>query len=78
MYTVIAVLNLRIVRPAERIIAAAKEAGINVRWLGATTEEKVIHAMTEDTVAAYLPLAELRASHEGFFPRLMGADAALA
>jgi len=34
--------------------------------------------MTEDTVSAYIPLADLRAAHEGFFPNLMGADAALA
>jgi phosphoribosylformylglycinamidine synthase len=25
-----------------------------------------------------VPLADLRAAHEGFFPKLMGADAALA
>jgi len=62
----------------ERIIALAKEVLIHVRWLGATTEDKFMHAMTEDTVSAYIPLADLRAAHEGFFPNLMGADAALA
>ena len=28
--------------------------------------------------AQSIPLADLRAAHEGFFPALMGADAALA
>ena len=31
-----------------------------------------------DTVISEVPLADLRAAHEGFFPKLMGADAALA
>jgi phosphoribosylformylglycinamidine synthase II len=58
----------------ERIIALAKEAEVWVRWLGATIEENVIHAMTENTVSAYLPLADLRAAHEGFFPALMRGE----
>ena len=61
----------------EGIIAAAKATGINVRWLGATTEEKTLDAYTDSTGAS-VSLADLRAAHEGFFPALMGADAALA
>jgi phosphoribosylformylglycinamidine synthase len=61
-------------RDPERIIAAAKDANIPVRWLGATTEERTLHAMTEDTVAAFVPLSDLRAAHEGFFPKLMGSE----
>ena len=58
----------------ERIIAAAEADGIHVRWLGATTDEKFLHAMTEDTIAAYISLADLRAAHEGFLPKLMGSE----
>ena len=57
----------------EGIIAAAKEAGIHVRWLGATAEDKALEVYTDST-AANVPLADLRAAHEGFFPKLMGSE----
>ncbi|MEO7814704.1 MAG: AIR synthase-related protein, partial [Sphingomicrobium sp.] len=62
---------------AESVIAAAKDVGLAVRWLGATWEDDELQATTEDNSMS-VPLADLRAAHEGFFPKLMGADAALA
>jgi phosphoribosylformylglycinamidine synthase len=50
------------------------EAGMQARdrdgWITITPHEP--------TVVASIPLADLRAAHEGFFPSLMGAEAALA
>ncbi|MFL6734804.1 MAG: phosphoribosylformylglycinamidine synthase subunit PurL [Sphingomicrobium sp.] len=55
-----------------RFMAAAKTAGLPVVLLG-YTEGDSIH-VDEGEVS----LPDLRAAHEGFFPELMGADAALA
>jgi len=55
------------------VIAAAKVADIPIRWLGATTEEKEVEAYT-DSSATSVFLADLRAAHEGFFPKLMGSE----
>ncbi len=51
----------------EKIIEIAKTLEIHVRWLGRTTEEKILYALTEHTNEAYIPLTDLRAAHESFF-----------
>jgi phosphoribosylformylglycinamidine synthase subunit PurL len=58
--------------------AEAKSAGVAASWIGATGGSAISWTNGEDTPVADIPLADLRAAHEGFFPRLMGADAALA
>jgi phosphoribosylformylglycinamidine synthase len=56
-----------------------REAGldIGVATLGKVTESPEL-LVKWDSQRQRIPLADLRAAHEGFFPRLMGADAALA
>jgi phosphoribosylformylglycinamidine synthase len=60
--------------PAE-LDALAAEHGVEAIQLGETGGDKLIlHAMAY----AEIPVVDLRAAHEGFFPRLMGADGVLA
>ncbi|MBA3525331.1 MAG: phosphoribosylformylglycinamidine synthase II, partial [Sphingomonas sp.] len=55
--------------------AFAADSGVDAMQLGETGGDKLVfHAMDY----AEVPLHVLRAAHEGFFPKLMGADAALA
>jgi phosphoribosylformylglycinamidine synthase len=61
------------------LVDAAKAAGIPYAWIGMTGG----NAIEEDRPPApdqklRVSLADLRRAHEGFFPTLMGADAALA
>jgi phosphoribosylformylglycinamidine synthase len=57
-------------------LAAAHAAGVEVEPLGRTGGKRLIFERPDrDDVIA---LATLREAHEGFFPRLMGEDAALA
>ncbi len=54
----------------------ANAAGVQVRCLGRTSERSNLYFDSESEF--FVELADLRAAHEGFFPTLMGADAALA
>ena len=62
--------------------AEARQAGVNVSRYGTTHGDAI--TFVDDDVSydpiqgMTISLADLRAAHEGFFPRLMGADAALA
>jgi phosphoribosylformylglycinamidine synthase len=58
----------------ERAIERARDAGLEVVRLGVTGGNTIASEGDGFKVA----LAELRRSHEGFFPTLMGPDAALA
>ena len=44
--------------------------------LGRTIKDRIVFELPESDFS--VTLAELREAHEGFFPKLMGADAALA
>jgi len=57
-----------------RAIERARQAGLEVVRLGVTGGNKIANEGDGFSVA----LAELRHAHEGFFPTLMGPDAALA
>lgn len=57
-------------------LAAASLAGVAVEPLGRTIKNRIIFERPDRDCA--VSLDELRAAHEGFFPKLMGADAALA
>src|SRR5262249_43213676 len=52
--------------------AEAKEAGIVLSWIGQTGGPRITWTDGEDSPVADVPLADLRAAHEGFFPKLMG------
>ena len=58
------------------VLKLAAEHGIPVEYLGYTGGYDL--AVGDLGMMATIPLADLRAAHEGFFPALMGADAALA
>jgi len=58
--------------------AKAKAAGVIASWIGGTAGSSISWTDGEDVPVADISLADLRAAHEGFFPKLMGADAALA
>ena len=55
---------------------AAHAAGVPAEPLGRTGGTRLIFELPDADHA--VPLTALRTAHEGFFPRLMGADAALA
>jgi phosphoribosylformylglycinamidine synthase subunit PurL len=57
-------------------LAAASLAGVAVEPLGRTIKNRIIFERPDRDCA--ISLDELRQAHEGFFPQLMGADAALA
>jgi phosphoribosylformylglycinamidine synthase subunit PurL len=65
-----------------KIAEEARAAGVSVIRLGATygsALEFVDDGISYDSIEGMnIPLADLRAAHEGFFPALMGDDAALA
>jgi phosphoribosylformylglycinamidine synthase len=52
----------------------ASAEGIEISWLGVTAKKHI--GLNDDQLC--VNLADLRRAHEGFFPTLMGADAALA
>jgi phosphoribosylformylglycinamidine synthase subunit PurL len=58
--------------------AEANSIGVVASWIGVTGGTNISWTDGEDTPVASIPLADLRAAHEGFFPKLMGAEAALA
>ena len=60
-------------RSQTAVIAAATAANIFAAPIGVTGGE-----CGRAVRASAASLADLRAAHEGFFPKLMGADAALA
>ena len=69
--------------PNERpICEAAERLGLHYWVVGAASisdeAQIVIDPRPDGTTKARVNLADLRAAHEGFFPALMGADAALA
>jgi phosphoribosylformylglycinamidine synthase subunit PurL len=49
----------------------AQLAGINASWIGFTGGDSLCWRDSEDTPILNIPLADLRAAHEGFFPALM-------
>jgi phosphoribosylformylglycinamidine synthase len=65
---------------AEDLINHFHDVGNVSHHLGMTGGDsiRVCEPVTNGRVFANIPLADLRAAHEGFFPKLMGADAALA
>jgi len=57
----------------------ARTAGIRSGdCYGRVGGNEIVLFVNTDVERARIPLADLRAAHEGFFPKLMGADAALA
>jgi phosphoribosylformylglycinamidine synthase len=62
------------------LVEAAEAAGLDAIFLGRTGGRNIEDDDSADDRAPRLrvTLDELRRAHEGFFPRLMGADAALA
>jgi phosphoribosylformylglycinamidine synthase len=57
-------------------LTGADAAGVQVEPIGRTAGQRLIFELSEGDYC--VSLADLRAAHEGFFPKLMGADAALA
>ena len=59
--------------------ARAKKAGLVIDWIGITGGDSLrLKYYDGPPQICNIPLADLRAAHEGFFPALMGADGALA
>jgi phosphoribosylformylglycinamidine synthase len=50
----------------------AEEHHVPVEWIGYTGEDNIM--IGDLGGVATVPLADLRAAHEGFFPRLMGSE----
>ena len=60
------------------VTLSASAAGVPCEWIGSTGGDSLYLTNDEDLEerAWTIPLADLRRAHEGFFPKLMGADAA--
>jgi phosphoribosylformylglycinamidine synthase len=58
------------------VLTGADAAGVQIEPIGRTAGQRLIFELADGDFC--VTLAELRAAHEGFFPKLMGADAALA
>jgi phosphoribosylformylglycinamidine synthase II len=71
-------LYLVTTRDEGAVKAAAKSSGIDVDWIGTTGGRDLRIRRFDTGEVVTIPLADLRAAHEGFFPKLMGADPALA
>jgi phosphoribosylformylglycinamidine synthase len=66
---------------AQKICKQVESAGLDFSFLGSVMEEPRLQFGDNPGYSgnvANIPLADLRVAHEGFFPKLMGADAALA
>jgi phosphoribosylformylglycinamidine synthase subunit PurL len=57
-------------------LTSADAAGVDVEPIGRTAGKRLIFELADNDFS--VPLDQLRAAHEGFFPKLMGEDAALA
>jgi phosphoribosylformylglycinamidine synthase len=57
-------------------LTGADAADVQVEPIGRTAGQRLIFELSDEDYC--ISLADLRAAHEGFFPKLMGADAALA
>jgi len=58
------------------VLTGADAAGVQIEPIGRTAGQRLIFELADGDFC--VSLANLRAAHEGFFPRLMGSDAALA
>ncbi|HMJ93279.1 MAG TPA: phosphoribosylformylglycinamidine synthase subunit PurL [Allosphingosinicella sp.] len=65
-------------RSWDELKTRAREAGIPATWIGKTGGEGLVISLDGTSLKPVVPLVDLRRAHEGFFPNLMGADAALA
>jgi phosphoribosylformylglycinamidine synthase subunit PurL len=65
-------------RDPDRVGAAANAAQLFAVPIGTTGGDALIFDLVDRGGPQSITLADLRAAHEGFFPKLMGADAALA
>jgi phosphoribosylformylglycinamidine synthase subunit PurL len=54
--------------------AEAKASGLAASWIGFTGGSTISWTDGEDVAVANVSLADLRAAHEGFFPKLMGGE----
>jgi phosphoribosylformylglycinamidine synthase len=65
------------VKDGSALLERAKAAGIAADWLGTTGGNSWSFGNSNrprDSWEADIPLADLRAAHEGFFPKLMGSE----
>src|SRR5689334_2020534 len=62
----------------DRVRALANEAKLFAVPIGTTGGDRITFDLVNRGGAQSVSLADLRAAHEGFFPQMMGADAALA
>jgi phosphoribosylformylglycinamidine synthase len=65
-------------RDPDRVRALANEAQLFAVPIGSTGGDALVFDLIDRGGPQSVSLEELRAAHEGFFPKLMGADAALA
>jgi phosphoribosylformylglycinamidine synthase subunit PurL len=56
----------------DRISKIAREANADCQWIGDTIGDRLTIVGEQDEIEADIPLADLRAAHEGFLPALMG------
>jgi phosphoribosylformylglycinamidine synthase len=59
---------------AKALLTLASKADVKVDWIGNTVRDRLILLGEQEQVEADVPIADLRAAHEGFFPKLMGSE----
>jgi phosphoribosylformylglycinamidine synthase len=61
---------------AENIFAAAEAAGVRASFVGFTRGDALVEDdyFGDGKIKLNVRLADLRAAHEGFFPKLMGSE----
>jgi phosphoribosylformylglycinamidine synthase len=62
----------------QRIPVMAEQWGVPCRWVGMTGGDTILIGDSRGTGFGEISLDALRRAHEGFLPKLMGPDAALA
>ena len=64
----------------QKVLDLAMAAGVSCRYVGRIGGDTICVGDMPGASGNFadIPLADLRAAHEGFLPRLMGADGALA
>ncbi|HXS49904.1 MAG TPA: phosphoribosylformylglycinamidine synthase subunit PurL [Sphingomicrobium sp.] len=59
---------------AKALLALASNADVKVDWIGNTVSDRLILLGEQEQIEADVPIADLRAAHEGLFPKLMGSE----
>jgi phosphoribosylformylglycinamidine synthase len=67
-------VTVRSEEAAKALMALAGNGEIKINWIGNTGGDRLVLLGEQEQIEGDVPLADLRAAHESFFPRLMGSE----